>query len=170
MKRELKGEFKTARAYLICELETGFQNFGTRFQIQSAVETKPVSCNRLHTTSGTTGKILLPHNHDSETLCPEAMAHFRSFELTPVTRSRISTALYRTPAALWKGTRAGVKMQFTLSAQQTLEGHRITWTAEIRGELQHGSCATVHEGADQIERKVIEKNAQPRRVAESAAR
>jgi hypothetical protein len=85
--------------------------------------------------------------------------------MTPTTRARIARALYRTNAAKWKGSRAGIAMTFTLSAQQTLEGHRISWTAVIRGKLFGGTTATVHDGADQIERKVIEENAHTRGVA-----
>jgi hypothetical protein len=90
------------------------------------------------------------------------MDRFNNFAVTPVTRSRIAAALYRSPAAKWKGSRAAVAMTFVLSAQPTLEGHRIEWTAVIRGERFRGTSSTVADAADQIERKVIEKNASTR--------
>jgi hypothetical protein len=89
----------------------------------------------------------------------------RDFSVTPTTRARIARALYRTRAAKWKGSRAGISMTFALSAQQTLEGHRIEWTALIRGKKFGGSSDTVSAGADQIERKVTEENAHVRGVA-----
>jgi hypothetical protein len=89
----------------------------------------------------------------------------RNFSVTPTTRARIARALYQSKAAKWKGSRAGIAMTFALSAQPTLEGHRINWTAVIRGKLFGGTSETVSAGADKIERKVIEENAHTRGMA-----
>lgn len=82
------------------------------------------------------------------------MQRTRNF-VTPAARAKISTAIYRTQARTWKGSRGGVAMRFALSDQPNLEGHRIVWSARIRGQWVKGVSGTIQDAVDEIQRKAV---------------
>lgn len=70
--------------------------------------------------------------------------------ITSALRGTISRAIRE--AGSWNGRRAGVRMQFALSAQPDLEGNRIEWRARIGKQWQQGKSGTVFDAVRDIEK------------------
>ena len=68
-------------------------------------------------------------------------------------RARITHRLHQVKK--WKGTRSGVRVEFTLSDQPTLTGDRVMWRARFRGSAswKQGSAGTVWDAIGQIEKE-----------------